>query len=78
MWYNASSKLGNYWSDYTKKYPNAMPKILRPNIWNTPYGIEPHPLVNKDRFPLVNPYIGQGSHSSQQQHSIPSGSPSNK
>jgi len=51
---------------YRKKYPKAKPKLLRPWIWNTPYGIDPHPLLNMGSFPFVNSYNGQSSYPSQQ------------
>jgi len=48
-------KQGNYWSDYTERYPNAI--ILRGlNIWNTPYQIDPDDVDGREHFdyyPLV-------------------------
>jgi len=55
-WYNPTLKEGNYWGDYKSRYPNARPKLLRPCIWNTPYSLVPHSLLNKDKYPLVNPF----------------------
>ena len=52
IWYN--SKKGNYWSDYTKRYPDAKKIFLR-GIWNTPYEIPNK--ENKDEYPLVRPSI---------------------
>lgn len=83
-WYDLSSLEGNYWSDYQLKYPNANPKPLRPWIWDTPYRIDPHPILNVDRYPLVNLYNGSSSQSqpssqpgSQSQPQVnPSSSPS--
>ena len=48
MWDNGSK--GNYWSDYSIRYPSA---IQSDGIWNIPYAI----LVenNSDRYPLANP-----------------------
>ncbi len=39
--------MGNYWSDYTSKYPNAVE--ASPNTWNTPYVINEK---NQDNYPL--------------------------
>jgi nitrous oxidase accessory protein len=47
-----SNGLGNYWSDYTTKYPDAA-EMNNTGIWNTPYVIDAN---NEDRNPLVNPY----------------------
>jgi len=52
IWYYG--KKGNYWSDYTKLYPNAK-KILLQGIWNTPYEIPDQ--ENKDEYPLLRPVI---------------------
>lgn len=49
-WYNSSLKFGNYWSDFTDKYPNANFTNI---IWEIPYIINGG--NNYDRFPLVNP-----------------------
>ena len=49
-WYNYMLRVGNYWSDYTEKYPNA---IQTNGIWITPYNISGE--NNQDRYPLVNP-----------------------
>jgi hypothetical protein len=50
-WDNSSE--GNYWSDYTTKYPNA---VNNGGIWNTPYIIEAN---NTDHYPLVDPVFIQ-------------------
>ena len=42
--------VGNYWDDYTEKYPAA---IQLGDVWDTPYIISYG--ENQDRFPLVNP-----------------------
>ena len=42
--------MGNYWDDYTGQ------DILPPyGIGDTPYYIDPHPLINKDRYPCMEP-----------------------
>jgi parallel beta-helix repeat protein len=41
---------GNYWSNYTTRYPNAI-EIGNSGIWNTPYVINSN---NIDYYPLVN------------------------
>jgi parallel beta-helix repeat protein len=40
---------GNYWSDYSKRYPNAT-KIDDSGIWNIPYLID---TDNRDNYPIV-------------------------
>jgi len=50
-WDNDS--IGNYWSDYLAKYPNAT-EIDSLGIWNTPYVIDAN---NTDHHPLVNQTI---------------------
>lgn len=40
---------GNYWSDYTQKYPNAT-ETDQSGIWNTPYVLDSN---NKDNYPIV-------------------------
>lgn len=45
-------KFGNYWSDYTEKYPDAKPKLFKPWMWNTPYKVSIG-SENKDNCPLV-------------------------
>jgi hypothetical protein len=44
--------VGNYWSDYLTKYPNAT-QIDNSSVWNTPYVIDAN---NTDYYPLVAPY----------------------
>ena len=41
---------GNYWSDFTDRYPNAT-KSIDGQLWNVSYYINP----DNDHFPLVNP-----------------------
>jgi parallel beta-helix repeat protein len=45
-----NGKIGNYWSDYQTKYPNAS-EIGSSGIWATPYVINAN---NTDNYPLVN------------------------
>ena len=46
-------KKGNYWSDYTDRYPEA---TNDGTVWNTPYIVatEPGQTNNLDRYPLVH------------------------
>jgi parallel beta-helix repeat protein len=46
-----SGGLGNYWSDYLTKYPNA---TETDGVWNTPYVIDTH---NTDHYPLTVPIV---------------------
>jgi parallel beta-helix repeat protein len=48
-WDNGS--VGNYWSDYATKYPNAV-EVDNTGIWNTPYVIDTN---NIDNYPLTAP-----------------------
>jgi parallel beta-helix repeat protein len=48
-WDNSAE--GNYWSDYTTKYPNAA-RIINTGIYDTPYVINVAPNLT-DRYPLV-------------------------
>ncbi len=43
---------GNYWGDYTSKYPDASIETV---FWNTSYGIEE--VGSLDHFPLANPIL---------------------
>jgi hypothetical protein len=57
-WDNGS--IGNYWSDYLTKYPNAS-EIGNSGIGNTPYGVSPShsefdPIAYIDHYPLVQPF----------------------
>ena len=49
-WDNGS--VGNYWSDYLERYPNAS-EIRDTGIWDTPYVINTN---NIDNYPLINPF----------------------
>jgi parallel beta-helix repeat protein len=40
---------GNYWSDYQKRYPNAI-EIDNSGIWDTPYVIDEN---NRDNYPII-------------------------
>jgi len=50
LWDNGCE--GNYWNDYTARYPEAK-QINNTGIWDTPYAIDEN---NVDRFPLMNLY----------------------
>ena len=43
--------VGNYWSNYTRQYPNAQQNSSS-GTWNTPYVIDGN---NTDNHPLINP-----------------------
>lgn len=49
-WDNGS--IGNYWSDYLEKYPNAS-EIGATGVGDTPYVID---ADNVDRYPLMVPF----------------------
>jgi len=51
FWYNATLEEGNFWIDYTEKYPDATSS--NGVFWNTPYEISGG--NNKDMYPLVDP-----------------------
>jgi parallel beta-helix repeat protein len=50
IWDNVS--VGNYWSDYLTKYPNAT-QVDSSGVWNTPYVIDAN---NTNYYPLMVPY----------------------
>jgi hypothetical protein len=61
-----NGKTGNYWSDYTTRYPNAS-KISISGIGNTPYLIEGYLFESEyllglgvDHYPLTNAYDRSG------------------
>jgi len=47
-----NGEFGNYWDDYSEKYPNA---THFDDVWDTAYNISDG--YNKDNFPLINPYV---------------------
>jgi parallel beta-helix repeat protein len=49
VWDNGS--VGNYWSDYLTRYPNAA-QVDSSGVWNAPYVIDAN---NTDYYPLVGP-----------------------
>lgn len=49
-WYSTTLKEGNYWDDYTEKYPDS---AQANDVWNTPYNISGG--SNQDLYPLMNP-----------------------
>ena len=51
FWDNGT--IGNYWSDYQTKYPNAN-EIDNSGIGNTPYVIDAN---NIDHYPLLKPSV---------------------
>jgi parallel beta-helix repeat protein len=51
IWNNGS--VGNYWSDYLTKYPNAT-QVDNSGVWNTPYNID---TSNTDHYPLMVPIV---------------------
>jgi hypothetical protein len=44
--------VGNCWSDYLTKYPNAI-QVNSSGVWNTHYVIDTN---NTDNYPLMVPY----------------------
>ncbi len=69
LWYNPLKLKGNYWDDYTRRYPDAQPRLVFPWSWEFPYKVSTYWTTigmgylpkflrfgfNNDRFPLVNP-----------------------
>jgi parallel beta-helix repeat protein len=51
VWNNES--IGNYWSDYQTRYPNAT-KTQNATVWDTPFYINEN---NSDQHPLADPII---------------------
>ncbi|MFW6110756.1 MAG: right-handed parallel beta-helix repeat-containing protein [Thermoproteota archaeon] len=49
-------KKGNYWSDYTTRYPNAT--IINGSQWSVPYNISEN---NQDNYPLIEPVDTEAS-----------------
>jgi parallel beta-helix repeat protein len=58
-WDNGYALGGNYWSDYSAKYSNAV-EIDDSGIGDKPYIID---AKNIDHFPLLNPYFGEEANS---------------
>ncbi len=46
---------GNYWSDYTTRYPSAH-ELDDLEVWDIPYQIPPSYNNQKDMYPLIDPY----------------------
>jgi parallel beta-helix repeat protein len=51
-WDNGAQSGGNYWSDYTSRYPDAA-EVGLTGIGNTPYVIN---VNNTDNYPFMSPY----------------------
>ena len=51
VWDDGYTSGGNYWSDYTERYPDAG-ELDGSGIWNTSYVID---INNQDRYPLAAP-----------------------
>jgi hypothetical protein len=47
-----NGKEGNFWSDFSAKYPNAT-EVDSLGVWNTPYVIDAN---NTDNYPLTTPF----------------------
>jgi parallel beta-helix repeat protein len=52
VWDDGYPSGGNYWSDYTIRYPSAR-ELDDSGLWDTPYYINDY---NRDRYPLMNPW----------------------
>jgi len=52
VWDDGYPSGGNYWSDYTERYPDAE-EIGDSGLWDTPYVIDEN---NQDNYPLINPW----------------------
>jgi len=53
IWDDGYPSGGNYWSDYTIRYPDAY-ELDDSGIWDTPYIIDEN---NRDHYPLMNPVV---------------------
>jgi hypothetical protein len=73
-WDNGYPSGGNYWSDYSSRYPNAT-EIDNSGIGNTSYVSNINPNV-VDRYPLIAPFKLSESTIPIQQNPNPSSSPS--
>jgi len=52
IWDDGYPSGGNYWSDYTSRYPDAQ-ELDGSGIWDTPYVIDE---INQDNYPLMEPW----------------------
>ena len=52
IWDDGYPSGGNYWSDYTTRYPDAQ-ELDDSGIWDTPYVIDED---NQDNYPLMEPW----------------------
>lgn len=52
IWDDGYPSGGNYWSDYTSRYPNAQ-ELDNSGIWDTPYVTIG---LNQDNYPLIGPW----------------------
>ncbi len=50
IWYNPLTRKGNYWDDY-----NGWDILPRWGIGDTPHNVPPRLILNKDRFPFMEP-----------------------
>ena len=71
-WDNGS--IGNYWYDYSEKYPNAS-EISNSGIGNTPYIVSPSgsefdPIAYIDHFPLKTPFSDEAANKVSEPFSI--------
>jgi thermitase len=77
LWYRPLLMLGNFWDDYTIKYPNAQPRLFMPWLWDTPYDIDGG--NSQDLYPLVNQYDSSASYITETQYNTePSSEPSSQ
>jgi len=75
-WYRPILGEGNYWSDYSLKYPGAqiIHRILRLDVYNIPYDIVGG--TNRDLYPLANQHSNSQSTPQSQPQTQPSTQPS--
>jgi parallel beta-helix repeat protein len=71
QWDNGS--IGNYWSDYATKYPNAI-QIGNSDIGDTPYLIRTDPTII-DRYPIMSPVSVQNINESPTTQTAPTTNP---
>jgi len=53
VWDDGYPSGGNFWSDYTAKYPSAT-EVDASGVWNTPYIIDAN---NTDKYPLMARFV---------------------